>query len=708
MESEQHNNTQDDPVTPQPPSTSQNPKYQLFLNNDLKTNGTGSKEQDINFSSGTAGGENGPRPRWESTRLGLNNYRGSLESLMSRDWDNTSDRGGMSDSSSRVFNSPYSTTASMDYNPAFRMSEYKVAGGLSPATSEMNLYNYNGRSISPVPSVTMGAGRTRFSTYETLRRKPEISAPVIPTTHYTVRSTALGNPNKKDYIEELTKELDACQKRNQFLEAESVEMEKERNQIRFEMRGLLVNNEDLLRTNTQLTNEIKRTREQMLEMEKENQAMAERCREMETEVKQAREIMVEANNQEYAFNFLQQSLKNQIQDAEDNLEKQTQHAQTLAEKLWHAERQLEEFELDRDSKEKKTSELNSTVLRLEDELAEALQMASQSTAERNLQMKLREDTQLRVDELEESLLAKQQEIDKLQILVTKLQGEVSGKLVDKERSLEEEIQLRERLQLQCKQAERSLEDLRMELHTSNQTRDELSKQLKVTQEKIIDLETDLEELHDSEQRWASKHKRTIEQVEQLQLKFIQQKDLSEQLEMDKDSLERQLRELRLEVEELQSSRVQEDVISRTESRVKDLENSLRAEERNKSVLTNTISKLERKITELTDQMEEEHRISTEQKELMTQRMRTLKRQLNEAEEEASRKEAQCRFAQRELAEEREARERLQRQLVDQQLQAKRKETLTMRQTLDNLRIDLSIDDEEEEEDQSKTETVTKV
>lgn len=34
------------------------------------------------------------------------------------------------------------------------------------------------------------------------------------------------------------------------------------------------------------------------------------------EVKEARNMMVEANSQEYAFNFLQQSLKNRIQDAE--------------------------------------------------------------------------------------------------------------------------------------------------------------------------------------------------------------------------------------------------------------------------------------------------------------------------------------------------------------------------------------------------------
>ncbi|KAL0163450.1 hypothetical protein M9458_042846, partial [Cirrhinus mrigala] len=58
---------------------------------------------------------------------------------------------------------------------------------------------------------------------------------------------------------------------------------------------------------------------------------------------------------------------------------------------------------------------------------------------------------------------------------------VTDKLSDKEQTLEEEIQLRERVQLQCKQAERTVEDLRMELQTLSQSRDELSKQLKLAQ-----------------------------------------------------------------------------------------------------------------------------------------------------------------------------------------------------------------------------------
>ncbi|MEQ2219210.1 hypothetical protein XENOCAPTIV_014181 [Xenoophorus captivus] len=327
-------------------------------------------------------------------------------------------------------------------------------------------------------------------------------------------------------------------------------------------------------------------------------------------------------------------------------------------------------------------------------------MSTQNSAELSLQQKLREDAQMRVEELEEALLEKDQETQKLQLLVSKLQGEVSGRLIDKERSLEEEIQLRERLQLQCRQAERTVDDLTMELQTTNQAKDDLTKQLKLAQEKLIDLESDLEELHDSEQRWAAKQKRAIEQVgapqagtrsqpkldvnkffcfqtEQLQLKLIQEKDLNDQLETEKAIMERQLRELRLEVEDLHSSRVQEDVISRAETRAKELESALRSEERNKATLTNTISKLERKINELTDQMEEDHRISTEQKDL---RLRTLKRQLNEAEEEATRKEAQYRHLQRELTEERETSSRLQRQLLDQHLQNK---YVVNRNTLDH-------------------------
>lgn len=62
--------------------------------------------------------------------------------------------------------------------------------------------------------------------------------------------------------------------------------------------------------------------------------------------------------------------------------------------------------------------------------------------------------------------------------------QVSGKLITKEQTLEEEIQLRERIQLQCKQAERMVDDLQMELHTTNQAKDDLAKQVKQAQVRL--------------------------------------------------------------------------------------------------------------------------------------------------------------------------------------------------------------------------------
>ncbi|KAA0719674.1 Cingulin [Triplophysa tibetana] len=652
-------------VEPAIPKIRPNPKYELFLG----SNGTSA-------ANGSVGGEG------TSNLLKISpSIRGSMDSLSSRDWDSMSDRMGGIESPPRVFNSPYATM-SLDYKPPNRMSDFRhTQDVMSSGVSDVNLF----RSVSPGHSPKM-PHRSRISNYDSLTRRRE-----PPPGQFIHRNS---QPNKRDFIQELTKQLEDCQRRNQFLEAESVVMEKERNQIRFEMRGLLVNNEDLLRTNTQMQGELNRMRERIVELESNNNVMIERFKQMEIELKEAREVMLEANTQEYAFNFLQQSLKNRIDDTEEALKKQTDHSQLLSEKLWLAERNLEELELEKENKAKKVLEFSSNVSTLETELADALQECTQARSQLSLHQKLRADAQMRVEELEESILEKDQELMRLTQIVSRLQGEVTYKLSDKEQTLEEEIQLRERAQLQCKQAERTVEDHRMELQTLTQSRDELSKQLKLAQENIIDLEGDLEEQQENEQRWASKHKRALDQTEQLQMKLIQEKDMNEQLECEKVILERQLRDVRMQMEELQNNRVEVDSINRAEIKAKELENILRTEERSKVVLTNTVSKLERKIQELSDQMEEDHKISTEQKELMTQRIRSLKRQLNEAEEETSRRDAQYRHTQRELSEERESNSRLQRQLLDQHLQTKRNES---RQTLEKLKLlDLSIDEEDEQ------------
>jgi len=88
--------SEEQPTTHRVMSASHNPKYQLFLNNEIKTNGLSGRDADGPGGGGrTVGGENGPRlPRWETNLLGTNNYRGSLECLASRDWDTMPDKVG--------------------------------------------------------------------------------------------------------------------------------------------------------------------------------------------------------------------------------------------------------------------------------------------------------------------------------------------------------------------------------------------------------------------------------------------------------------------------------------------------------------------------------------------------------------------------------------------------------------------------------------
>lgn len=88
--------SEEEPSTPRALQPSQNPKYQLFL-----TNGMGGREEDRSGGGGGGGGslisvgENGFKSRFDSIRPAPNNhYKGSLESLASRDWDTGSDRVG--------------------------------------------------------------------------------------------------------------------------------------------------------------------------------------------------------------------------------------------------------------------------------------------------------------------------------------------------------------------------------------------------------------------------------------------------------------------------------------------------------------------------------------------------------------------------------------------------------------------------------------
>lgn len=86
--------SEEEPSTPRVLTVRQNPKYQLFLSNDVKTNGESGRDTDGPGGEGSLGENDTKLSSWETTRVVPNHYRGSMESLASQDLEAVSDRVG--------------------------------------------------------------------------------------------------------------------------------------------------------------------------------------------------------------------------------------------------------------------------------------------------------------------------------------------------------------------------------------------------------------------------------------------------------------------------------------------------------------------------------------------------------------------------------------------------------------------------------------
>ncbi|KAG5273698.1 hypothetical protein AALO_G00154450 [Alosa alosa] len=180
------------------------------------------------------------------------------------------------------------------------------------------------------------------------------------------------------------------------------------------------------------------------------------------------------------------------------------------------------------------------------------------------------------------------------------------------------------------------------------------------------------------------------QMEQARAELLQEKAARQDLECDKISLERQNRDLKSRVSHLEGSQRsgQDGLVARLEGRIQELETRLEGEERESGVLQQANRKLERKLKEIMMQVGEEQLSLKDQRDQLTLRLKTLKRQLDEAEEEIERLEASKRKIQRELDEQLEANQQLHTHLTELRADIRRTRRPIMK----------TLDDEEEEED----------
>ncbi|GAB6031166.1 MHC class II transactivator [Chamberlinius hualienensis] len=224
------------------------------------------------------------------------------------------------------------------------------------------------------------------------------------------------------------------------------------------------------------------------------------------------------------------------------------------------------------------------------------------------------------------------------------------------KSLETEvIQLQEDLQSSDRArraAESERDELQEEINNNANKGTFMADEKRRMESRIQQLEEELEEEQTNSESLMDKARKSTMQVEQLTTELAAERSNTQKLENQRMLLERQNKEMKLKLQELETSHRTKTkaTIAALESKISNLEEQLDQEVKDRSAATKAARKLEKRMKEIVLQLEDERRHADQYKEQVEKsnsRLKILKRQLEEVEEEYAREKALRRKAQRE-------------------------------------------------------------
>ncbi|GIY03633.1 myosin heavy chain, non-muscle [Caerostris extrusa] len=364
--------------------------------------------------------------------------------------------------------------------------------------------------------------------------------------------------------------------------------------------------------------------------------------------------------------------KTQLTELEDDLQL-TEDAKLRLEVNMQAMKS--QFERDLQAKDEQAEEKRRALLKqvrdLESELEDE---RKQRTAAISARKKVEGD----LKDIEQQLeMANKVKEDALRQLKKKLQSQ----LKDYQRDAEADHAAKEELALQLKEVEKKLKtyeadmiQLQEDLANSERIRraaeaerDEFQEEINLTASRssllqdekrrldarIQQLEEELEEEQSNSEILMDKARKAQGQIEQLTNDLASERSNSQKLENNRMILERQNKELRAKLQDLETSQRTRTkaTIAALEAKVSQIEEQLEMETRERQLQAKANRKLEKRLKEVIMQLEDERRHTDQYKEQVEKvngRVKALKRQLDESEEECSREKAQRRKAQREI------------------------------------------------------------
>ncbi|XP_051722118.1 cingulin [Ctenopharyngodon idella] len=402
------------------------------------------------------------------------------------------------------------------------------------------------------------------------------------------------------------------------------------------------------------------------ELEETNTRMKERLTRLESQLQErmSQSIEAEQEQQEETRRLRQQLEESRRENSRLGLERDE-----LA-------RNLEEKEKDRDAVRKENTQLDDQRRQQEralDKLNKEMERLSAASREevRLLQAQLdeqREKWRKEQQDLNKNTKEKLSELERAQSTILSLQEELARQKKELFSSYED----RDNALLDKELLTNRLKHLESEIETQRTTQNDRSREIRSLEDKIKHLELELDEEKNSAEMLTERITRSRDQIEQLRAELMQERSSKQDLELDKNALERQIKEYKSRVAEMEGQSRSSNGMSQLESKIQELEERLRTEEREKTSVLSSQRRLERKLKELNITLDEERQQHTEQRDQLTLRVKALKRQVDEGEAEAERLEGLRRKAIRDMEEQQEQKEALQSRVTALENELKRK------------------------------------
>ncbi|KPP79229.1 myosin-10-like [Scleropages formosus] len=439
------------------------------------------------------------------------------------------------------------------------------------------------------------------------------------------------------------------------------ELERINKQLRADMEQL-VNAQDDVGKNV---HELERSRRTL---ETEAQALRAQTQELEEE-------LAEAENSRLRLEVTLQALRAQFErEISSKEEKGEEKRRALNKQVRELESQLEEERSQR-------AQALSVKKQLETELqeAEAQVEAANRGREEVLRQLRRLQTQMKdaLRELDETKLARDEVVAQSKDSEKRLQT-LEAELLQ----LTEELANSERLK---RQAQQERDEMAEEILNSSTGKSALCEEKRRLEARVTQLEEELEEEQSNAELLAERQRKTTLQVETLTVQLAGERTLYQKSESAREQLERQNKELKARLGELEGAMRGKHRLSvaALEAKIDAMEEQLEQERQERALANKMVRKTEKKLKELDKSMG---------------RLRQLKRQLEEVEEENSRTNAQRRKLQRELEEMTDSSQSMSREIAALRNQLRRAPLpLSLRTARRALVDDLSLENSDSEE-----------